>query len=56
MGLTFLHLGDEFLVEHASCLLVKWAIDGNNVTSVLEVSRIPLEVLEVLVSTIGSSR
>ena len=29
--LTLLHLGDEILIEQASCLLVEWAVDGDNV-------------------------
>ena len=29
--LTLLHLGDQFLVEQASGLLVQWAVDGDNV-------------------------
>ena len=37
--LTWLHLGDEFLVEETSSLFVKRAVDGDNITSVLEVSK-----------------
>ena len=32
-GLAWLHLGDEFLVEETSSLLVKRAVDGDDVTS-----------------------
>jgi len=31
MRLTLLHLGDQLFVEQASCLLVQWAIDCDNV-------------------------
>jgi hypothetical protein len=30
--LTLLHLGDELLVEETTGLLVKWAVDGDNIT------------------------
>ena len=29
---TWLHLGDQLLVEETTGLLVKWAVDGNNIT------------------------
>ena len=32
IGHTWLHLGDQLLVEEASGLLVQWAVDGNNIT------------------------
>lgn len=42
MEFTWLHLGDEFLVEETSGLFVKWAVDGDNIASDYEVSKYPL--------------
>jgi hypothetical protein len=32
IGNTWLHLGDQLLVEETSSLLVEWAVNGNNIT------------------------
>ena len=54
--LTLLHLGDEFLVEQATSLLVQGAVDGDNIT----LSKHVLEVLDAtaanLLLNLGAQR
>ena len=54
--LTLLHLGDEFLVEQATSLLVQGAVDGDNIT----LSKHVLEVLDTaaanLLLNLGAQR